>query len=115
MGYSTAFDGKFALDRKLEDGHRAALDNFAAERHSVDGGMPSYYCQWVPNEDGTAIQWDGGEKFRGYMEWLEYIIGAFLIPWGYTLNGEVHWSGDEVRDVGKIIVVDNLVTKKEER
>lgn len=72
--------------------------------------QPSLWCQWVPNEDGTAIEWDGGEKFYAYSEWLFYIINKILAPNGYTLNGTVVWQGEETGDVGKIHVVDNVVT-----
>ena len=72
--------------------------------------QPSLWCQWVPNEDGTAIEWDGGEKFYAYSEWLFYIINKILAPNGYTLNGTVIWQGEETGDVGKIHVVDNVVT-----
>ena len=72
--------------------------------------QPSLWCQWVPNEDGTAIEWDGGEKFYAYSEWLFYLITKILAPNGYTLNGTVIWQGEETGDVGKIHVVNNVVT-----
>lgn len=72
--------------------------------------QPSLWCQWIPNEDGTAIEWDGNEKFYGYNDWLFYIINKILIPNGYTLNGVVTWQGEETGDVGKIVVVDNVIT-----
>lgn len=73
--------------------------------------QPGLWCQWVPTEDGTGITWDGGEKFYSYVEWLQYIITNFLVPWGYTLNGEVTWSGEERGDIGKIQVTNNKVKK----
>ncbi len=72
--------------------------------------QPSLWCQWIPNEDGTAIEWDGNEKFYGYNDWLFYIINKILAPNGYTLNGVVTWQGEETGDVGKIVVVDNVIT-----
>jgi hypothetical protein len=75
-------------------------------------GQPGLWCQWVPNADGTAIEWDGGEKFYDYVEWLEYIIVNFLKPWGYTISGEVEWQGEDRGDMGKIIVKKNKVTVK---
>jgi hypothetical protein len=69
--------------------------------------QPGLWCQWIPNEEGTEIEWDGGEKFYDYVEWLEYLICKFLRPWGYTLNGEVEWQGEERIDVGKIVAEDN--------
>ena len=72
--------------------------------------QPSLYCQWTPNKDGTAIEWDGGEKFYEYTDWLQYIIDKFLIPWGYELNGEVTYCGQRFGDNGSIKVVNNIVT-----
>jgi hypothetical protein len=74
-------------------------------------GQPGLWCQWTPNENGTAIEWDGGEKFYYYVEWLEYLIKHFLGMWGYRLNGTVTYQGEAEGDKGSIIVVDNVVTK----
>lgn len=71
--------------------------------------QPALWCQWVATEDGKHIEWDGGEKFHSYVEWLKYFIENFLTPWGYTLNGEVFWEGEESGDLGKIVVEDNDV------
>jgi uncharacterized protein (TIGR02996 family) len=72
-------------------------------------GQPGLWCQWIPNEDGTAIVWDGVEKFYDYVRWLEYLIEHFLTPWGYLLNGRVDWQGEDRGDVGTILVRDNRV------
>lgn len=71
--------------------------------------QPGLWCQWVPTEDLQGIEWDGNEEFYNYVEWLEYIIENFLERWGYKLNGEIFWQGEETGDVGKIIVTDNKV------
>jgi hypothetical protein len=85
-------------------------DNTIVDYNQQPSTQPSLWCQWVPNEDGTAIEWDGGEKFYAYSEWLFYLITKILAPNGYTLNGTVIWQGEETGDVGKIHVVDNVVT-----
>lgn len=71
--------------------------------------QPGLWCQWVPSDDGSEIVWDEGEKFYNYEEWLDYIIAHFLKPWGYTLNGEVHWYGGDDEDRGTLICKDNVV------
>ena len=73
--------------------------------------QPGLWCQWVPSADGEGIEWNGGEKFYYYVEWLNYIIKNFLIPWGLVLNGTVKWRGEDFNDAGKIIVKDNVVSK----
>lgn len=86
--------------------HEANIVNFNDEPST----QPSLWCQWRPSEDGTAIEWDGEEKFYHYSEWLFYIINKILAPNGYVLNGTVTWQGEETGDVGKIHVVDNVIT-----
>jgi hypothetical protein len=76
--------------------------------------QPGLWCQWTVGGpvDGkyTTIEWDRREKFYHYVEWLEYIIKNFLVPWGYTLNGKVRWQGEDKADKGVITVKDNKVT-----
>lgn len=82
------------------------------EKAKIAAGQcqPGLWCQWTPNEDGTKLEWDGGEKFYEYIPWLRYLIDNFLGPWGYKLNGEVTWEGEERCDLGKIQVEDNEIT-----
>ena len=74
--------------------------------------QPALWCQWVPTEDGKHIEWDGGEKFYDYVKWIKYLTTHFLQPWGYTLNGEVGWRGEDFGDNGTITIEDNKVTIK---
>jgi len=71
--------------------------------------QPGLWCQWMLNNDGTELEWDGSEKFYNYIEWLKYLIKHFFEPWGIKLNGEVEWEGEDHDDKGKIIVKDNNV------
>lgn len=71
--------------------------------------QPGLWCQWSPTEDRMGIEWDGGEKFYNYTEWLVYLIHKFLAPNGYVLNGVVEWDGEGSGDVGEIFVEDNKV------
>lgn len=75
--------------------------------------QPSLWNQWTPTEDGMGIEWDFGEKFYNYTEWLVYLIHKILAPNGYVLNGVVGYSGEEPSDVGEIVVVDNRVFVRE--
>ena len=72
--------------------------------------QPGLWCQWVPTEDRTGIEWNGTQKFYNYTEWLEYIIDHFLRPWGKTVNGQVKWVGEDKNDRGLLIVENNIVT-----
>lgn len=85
------------------------------ERRMKEGKcQPGLWCQWVVRdvEDGQILEWDGGEKFYNYVEWLRYLINHFFEKWGVKLNGEIQWSGEETGDIGKIIVTDNVVKVK---
>src|SRR5262249_25443882 len=72
--------------------------------------QPGLWCKWVPTEAGSAIVWNGVEKFYDYVEWLEYLIDHFLDPWGYFLNGRMTWQGEDRSDRGVITVTQNEVT-----
>lgn len=72
-------------------------------------GQPGLWCQWVPSPDGGAIEWDGGEKFYCYQEWIRYLLSNFLQPWGYKLNGKIRWQGEDMDDKGTITIEDNIV------
>lgn len=94
----------------------AADSDFGQDRHASivnynapPVGQPGLWCQWVPTHDRTGIEWDGGEKFYDYVEWLAYLIRHFLAPWGYVLSGEVTWAGEDRSDHGQIVVVDNVI------
>jgi hypothetical protein len=73
-------------------------------------GQPGLWCQWVPSEDGSSIVWDGGQPgLWCHTEWIEYLIQHFLRPWGYILEGEMSWQGEEEEDRGLLVVRNNVV------
>jgi hypothetical protein len=72
--------------------------------------QPGLYCQWIPNDEGTTIEWDQGEKFYYYHKWIEYIVSHFIIPWGYKLNGKVSFYGEDNFDRGIIEIVNNNIS-----
>ena len=89
-----------------------AKDDSVTDYNTPPTGQPGLWCQWVPSEDGSLIVWDEGEKFYYYVDWLRYLIEHFLKPWGYRVDGEVEWCGeDSWDDRGKIVVDDNQVTR----
>ena len=100
------------LDHPLTDEHYKVLVDFNQEDHPEDPSTPDIWCQWRPTEDKTGIEWDDGEKFYDYTEWIEYLIEHFLKPWGYIVNGDVSWDGEESADLGVISVKDNVVRCK---
>ena len=96
-------DGNFG--QKAHVGENGILEyNYPPE------GQPGIWCQWTPNDAGDAMEWDYGEKFYSYVEWIVYLRDHFLAPWGYIMDGEVEWEGEDRTDAGKIIIVNNLIT-----
>lgn len=100
------------IDHNLEPGASRGV-NF--EHYREERAQPGLWCQWVPNEDGTAIVWDDGEKFYDYIPWIEYLIKHFLSPWGYVLNGTMTWQGESHGDVGTITIAGNAVSATENK
>jgi hypothetical protein len=96
--------------------HGQAEDESIVNYNMPPEGQPGLWCQWVVTKDNngnyTKIEWDGGEKFYNYIEWINYIIEHFLMPWGYTLNGVVKWRGEDFYDIGTIVIVNNVVITK---
>lgn len=119
VGLPVGPEGSFYVgemsDGLLSHNHPPGAEGWGLERPEgwvkPDWAQPGLWCHWVPNEDHTAIVWDGGEKFYCYTQWLNYLIANFLWPWGYRLNGEVSYQGESGSDRGTLLVVDNVVHK----
>lgn len=99
--YFAMDDGQFGQSR----------DDSILDYNQPPSTQPGLWCQWVLN-DPEHLEWDGGEKFYSYTEWLKYLIKEFFKPWGIKLNGSIKWYGEDPEDVGIIVVVDNSVTEK---
>ena len=116
MGYTTEFRGQFDFSRDLTIKEKNALDEINEKDWRDDTSRPdpdSYYCQWASNNDGTALLWDGSEKFYAYVDWLEWLIETFFEPRDIKLNGEIIWYGEDPTDTGKLVVKDNVLEVKE--
>ena len=104
------FDGAYFVNGR---GHCGQDNDESVTNENIPPtGQPGLWCHWIPNHNGTAIVWDGGEKFYDYVEWIEYLVEHFLKPWGYKVNGEVEWIGEDPNDRGLIVIKNNLVKVK---
>lgn len=149
MGYTTYFDGQIKVDPPLSQDEIQYLRKFASTRrmnrkngpYFVDGtgfmgqnedpdvidsnhppeGQPNLWCQWVPTDDGTAIEWDEQEKFYDADKWMEYLIDHFIgsnpiakdvLPFlqGHVCNGQITATGEDGDDHWLLCVTDNEVT-----
>lgn len=158
MGYTTEFEGSIQIEPPLNAQEISFLRDFNHTRRMnrtrgplfVRGSgfygqgndpdiidynqphpdQPGLWCQWTPNEDGTAIEWDGGEKFYDSPGWLSYIIHLLLAApdaqWyidqhidedlrlasftcDHVLNGVIFAQGEDDEDQWELRVVDNTV------
>jgi hypothetical protein len=121
VGYAVYYRGEIAIAPPLTEGHRAvalALSKrelndqtqpiFDAIAASPEPDLPWHPDLFTIDEDGTSILPDEDESRYGLRLWLELLVGHFFKPAGYVLNGEVHWTADELEDRGSIFVKDNL-------
>ncbi len=147
MGYTTEFTGSISIEPGLNQEEIDYLNKFAESRrmkrnfgpyyigtgefgqdnepdiadYNSSGDQPSLWCHWVPNADGTALEWDGSEKFQESHAWMAYIIDHFLKPGAevkgvvpglqcnHHCNGVIKAQGEEMDDRWKLIVTDNVV------
>jgi len=111
MGYTTEFSGALESNKPFTPEILALCQSIWDDSDNAPGRNPGGYCQWVLRNysDKSCLQWDGGEKFYDYIEWLQYLISKILSPEGYVFNGEIHWKGEDWSDLGKIVVKDNQI------
>lgn len=94
-------------------------------------GQPSLWCNFEPNEEGTAIVWNEAEKTyeaKKAKKWIEYIITRFLSSTAITkgqglelfkdfqhnhvCNGELLAQGESIHDRWVLVVKNNKVTTR---
>ena len=127
MGYTTQFTGEFRIVSTTTNEYDYLYEPVGKkirELHMSEGWRnlnrkgPDSYCQWILYSDdaGDYLQWDGGEKFYYYKEWLQFILDEHLLPYGYMLEGEVRYQGEQLEDAGYLVIKDNqVVDEKLER
>lgn len=153
MGYTTEFTGYVIVSPPLNPAEVAYLYKFSGTRrmarklgpYFVDGngpfgqhhdddvvsynappeGQPGLWCKWEPTRDGTAIAWNGAEKFYAADAWMAYLIDHFLQPRGkaqgqpgfedftfdHVVNGEIKAQGEDPDDTWTLHVTSNAVTR----
>ena len=149
MGYTTEFEGSIAISPPLSPEEIAFLTKFSRTRrmkrtkgpYFVNGtgefgqnqdadvldsngppdGQPGLWCQWTPDELGTRIEWDGGEKFYESEAWMRYLVEHFIgsapiaakeLPFltGHVLSGVIEAQGEDSDDHYWIIVENDAVS-----
>lgn len=112
--------GPYFVDRGGYCGQDAGPDVIDYNRPPT--GQPGLWCKWEPTEDGTAIEWNGAEKFYDSAEWMQYLIDHFLKPGAeakdalpflqanHVCIGAIKAQGEDMDDRWKLIVDNNVVT-----
>jgi hypothetical protein len=104
-------EGEFFCKR--DDDFGQSNDASIVDDNHPPSTQPGLWCQWVLTEDGRELEWDGGEKFYCYVEWLQYLIENFFSRWEIEINGTVKWQGEDMDDRGRIKVEGNKITTTE--
>lgn len=115
-------DGTFGAGQ----GHDGDIINY----NDPDPDQPGLWCQWMPLEDGSGIEWDGGEKFYNSAEWMAYLVKNLLAPSAvsyiaahadederlrfftcdHVVNGTIQAQGEDNEDRWDLVVTDNKTT-----
>lgn len=104
------YQGEFYFNKNDFSNAGQTEDTSIVDYNEPPDTQPSLWLQWIPTNDSMFLEWDGGEKFYSYIEWLEYLINKILAPHGYSLTGEVYWYGEDRDDNGIIEIVDNKIS-----
>ncbi|MBI5209960.1 MAG: tetratricopeptide repeat protein [Elusimicrobia bacterium] len=72
--------------------------------NSPPAGQPHLWCCWAPDAAGTALLCPAAGEHYEFVSWLRYLLRCFIIPWGYSLDGEVAYRGEAAGDRGRIVL-----------
>jgi hypothetical protein len=107
IGLDLGVDAEYFVD--IEDEDKSIVD-----LNLPPGKQPSLRCQWRVNDRGDRLEHTGGEKFDGYVEWLDYLVEHFFSPWGIKINGSVRYEGNVLLDSGTIEIIDNRIEVRQD-
>lgn len=113
LGMSKAEAKKYGIEGEFyylatSNDHGQEHDASILDYNEPPKTQPGLWLQWVYNKEKNCIEWNCGEKFYYYVEWLRYLIKRVLKS-NYVLNGSVEFQGEEQADQGVIVVIDNVV------
>ncbi len=103
-------DGEFYYEDSLNYGQN---DNISiVDRNTPPSTQPGLWLQWIieyQDKDTYILEWDQGEKFYNYIEWLEYLIEKIFKPNNVSISGSVEYRGEDWEDIGTITIKDNKI------
>ena len=98
MSYYTIFKGGLKVTPRVKKKDAKWLHDFSSVYHD-DKEYPSHWCDWELTDGNTILAPNEG-KNKGYYEWLVWLIHNFFWPRGYSLDGQIAWSGENFYDIG---------------
>lgn len=98
-------EGEWFLEVNHESGHTQDVINY----NLPPSTQPGLWCDFEPNEDGSAIIWNQSENTYDGLEWITYLVTKYLVPRGYVVNGRFDANGEEHGDFWAIVVENNNV------
>ena len=127
MGYTTYFEGSIVVTPALSPefikrwnkategtpgkGFTRSCANGVEETPDMlpgfEGAKPQTWCHWQLTSIGNAtyIDWDGGEKFYDYIEWLQFLVAAIRkVEPRAEFEGLIEWDGEGHGDTGVLRV-----------
>jgi hypothetical protein len=117
MPYRAFYNGELAIIPALKPEDRDVLDQIIDDNRSPaaqeanqiyaqmneECGLSNSFSLSL-SEDGQFLGCDNEEQREGLEDWLQGLIKHFFRPRGYSLEGEVSYSGDGEDDHGWIYV-----------
>jgi hypothetical protein len=105
VGLPLGPEGAYFVDLSFDELPVATWRPLVLNQNQPPQGQPFLWCFWKLEEDGLRLRY-ADQRYELYYcyAWLEYLIEHFFSPWGYTLNGEITWQGDDAEDRGTITV-----------
>lgn len=100
--------GKVGSDMDFDDWPEEMKRRGILDINRPPKDQPSLWCDFIFDDSGTTLTANDGKNYN-YLGWIHYLIDTFLKPWGYTLNGEIEYFGENREDHGKIVIKKNKV------
>ena len=108
MGYSVYYCGDVSVEPPLTEEDAATFleivndkrtdrtkDFFDRIAASPEAQIPYSVGLLELSEDGSQILPETDESRAGAGTWLQLVVEHFLVPKGYSVDGEITWNGDE--------------------
>ena len=118
MGYTTTFSGVLSFKDEPTVAQLRALKSMYGVDSREDERAPDdaewYYCDFQVTDELDGIEWDGGEKFYGTVECLNWMLRIMRAEWpDFGLVGEIHAQGGDVEDRWVLKIQDGVAVRVE--